>query len=429
MKFAVASTFVRQVVIGLVQLVIAILIARYFGAEGNGIYNITLLLPLMLNTLLNLGIGSSNVYFIASKKVDCSTAVKFSLITGVWLSIIGLIIGLACLYFRDALFPNVSTSFLFIAILAFPFSLLQSYISSIFLALERFELYNLLSLFQPVSLLVFVASIIFVGLEQISCLLYAYLISYIMTFLLHYFFLTKLNIKSRSSYDDVEIKSKMIKYGLKSHLSNVLSFINYRADLFLVNFFISPIAAGIYVISIQITEKLWLISQSVSTVLLPKLSSIDNANEDKTILTVFICRLVFISTLICSVFLAVISFHFVKFIFGIEYIGASLPILILLPGVVFGAVSRVIANDIASRGRPELNLYGSVLTVTVNILGNILLIPLYGLEGAALATTIAYIVNFLTRYVNFKKITNFKTKDLFVINEDDISKIKKILIK
>ncbi|WP_269851929.1 oligosaccharide flippase family protein [Methanosarcina horonobensis] len=44
-------------------------------------------------------------------------------------------------------------------------------------------------------------------------------------------------------------------YGWKAHLSNILAFVNYRADLFLVNFFLTPAATGIYLIAVQIAEK------------------------------------------------------------------------------------------------------------------------------------------------------------------------------
>ncbi|MEK9667087.1 MAG: hypothetical protein VW701_08020, partial [Deltaproteobacteria bacterium] len=36
------------------------------------------------------------------------------------------------------------------------------------------------------------------------------------------------------------IAKKTLGYGWKAHLSNILAFVNYKADIFLVNFFMGP---------------------------------------------------------------------------------------------------------------------------------------------------------------------------------------------
>ena len=50
----VSATFGRQVSSGLLQLVIIAIIARVYGPEGNGAYNVALLLPSILAIFLNL---------------------------------------------------------------------------------------------------------------------------------------------------------------------------------------------------------------------------------------------------------------------------------------------------------------------------------------------------------------------------------------
>ena len=56
-------------------------------------------------------------------------------------------------------------------------------------------------------------------------------------------------------------------FGLKGHISNVLSFINYRIDIFIIAYFLDDIAVGIYSVAVLISERIWLVSQSVSSVL------------------------------------------------------------------------------------------------------------------------------------------------------------------
>ena len=62
-------------------------------------------------------------------------------------------------------------------------------------------------------------------------------------------------------------------YGVKAHLGNLVAFLNYRMDIFLVNLFVGPGGAGLYSIAVRLVEQLWMISRAVSTVLLPRLSA------------------------------------------------------------------------------------------------------------------------------------------------------------
>jgi O-antigen/teichoic acid export membrane protein len=45
-------------------------------------------------------------------------------------------------------------------------------------------------------------------------------------------------------------------YGIQAHISNILGFLNYRVDMFLVNWFLGPAAVGLYSVGVGIVEKL-----------------------------------------------------------------------------------------------------------------------------------------------------------------------------
>jgi len=77
-------------------------------------------------------------------------------------------------------------------------------------------------------------------------------------------------------------------------------------------------------------------------------------------------------------------------LYSTEYLPTVKPLQVLLPGVVALAASRVLSHDIAGRGRPILNSYVSVAGLVVNVVLNLSLIPKYGVEGAAWATTASY---------------------------------------
>jgi O-antigen/teichoic acid export membrane protein len=83
----------------------------------------------------------------------------------------------------------------------------------------------------------------------------------------------------------------------------------------------------------------------------------------------------------------------VELLYSDTYLASVGPLQILLPGIVALGVSRVLANDMAGRGRPEVNLYVGVVTVASNVALNALWIPRLSIGGAALASSVSYAVS------------------------------------
>jgi len=190
---------------------------------------------------------------------------------------------------------------------------------------------------------------------------------------------------------------------------------------------ISPAAVGIYVIALSLSEKLWVLSQAVSTVILPRLSELHADEEIRKQMTPFIARWVLISTLFAAIFLAGVSAPLIKLLYGTAYASTVKPLLFLLPGIVLGSLARVLANDIAARGRPELNMYTALFVVGVNIVGNLMLIPYMGIVGAALATTIALSLNFVFKILIYAWISHNKWYAPFLFNSLDQQVFRKFV--
>lgn len=75
---------------------------------------------------------------------------------------------------------------------------------------------------------------------------------------------------------------------------------------------------------------------------------------------------------------------------------------------------RELANDIAGRGFPRLNIYTGVVAVVINITLNIVWIPCYGIAGAAWASTVSYIISFLGFFFFYCRLSgNRLTKVVF----------------
>ena len=425
-----AGTFSRQIIASLLQLLIIVIIARVYGPEGNGSYAVALLLPAMLATFLNLGIAPANVYFIGAGKVAVITAWRSTVKLFLVLSLLGLGIGSAVLWWRaEQWLPGVSHKLLWFALAIFPISLLLGFVSSIFQGLQQFRLFNLVLLAQPIISLMIIMVLVVSGSRDMVWLLAAYLAGTVIALLISLYFLQPFLKQSISKEIDKNYGIIALNYGYKAHLSNILTFVNYKADIFLVNFFVGSAGAGVYVIAVLLAERLWMLSQAVSTVLLPRLSELSEDEDKRKQITPLISRWVIFVTLLGSVALAVIARPVIEFVFGVDYLAALMPLWFLLPGIVASSGARILANDLAARGRPELNMYTSWVAVIVNLVGNILLIPEYGLVGAAAATSLCYLTIFVLRIFMYWHHTGIEWYQTIFIKKSDIAGLKSLLSK
>jgi O-antigen/teichoic acid export membrane protein len=425
---SIGATLGRQVFAAMLNLLTVVLIARVYGPEGNGAFAMALLLPSMLASFLNLGVAPANVYFLGSNQVTVRDLVRANAYIFMWLGTLGSMFGAGLLIWNaSGVFPGISPLILWFALAVFPISLLNSYLQSVFQGLQQFKPYNLLTILQPFMLLLLVSGLTLLDNRELAFLVGAQFISQMAVLGLTLLWLKPVLGPKVEALSTTDIAKKTLGYGWKAHLSNILAFVNYKADVFLVNFFVGPAAVGVYVIAVAISEKLWLLSQAVSTVLLPRLSQLSADEYKRKMLTPLITRWVLLITLIAALILAAVAQWLIVWIFGSDYSGAVLPLWILLPGIVCSAASRVIANDIAARGRPEWNMYTSLIVVSVNVICNILLIPEYGLVGAATATTIANSIKLVMRLWVYGRFSGNHWMDSIFIRVEDVRLAKEMV--
>jgi O-antigen/teichoic acid export membrane protein len=421
----IAMTLGRQLVVVALGIVLAVFLARTLGPEGNGRYAVAILLPTTLASLLNLGVGPANVYFVGRGEVSVRTALWTSLRLWVALTLVGCLSGIVIVATRgDVWFPGLSTPLLWLALAAFPLLLLVAFLSNLLQAIQDFVHFNQMMVSPPLITLVLAG--VTVGVLRLG--VFGALLA--MTLgsaggLLVAFRGLRPHLVTGPDVGGRGYARRCVGYGWKAHLSNILSFLNYRSDVFLVNLFLAPAAVGVYVVAVQIAERLWILSQAVSTVLLPQLASLSNAEDQRRRLTPLIARWVFFISIVGALILALICNPLIALLFGERYAGAGIALIWLLPGIVLGSLARVLANDLAARGRPELNMYAAVGVVAVNISANLFLIPRLGIVGASIATTIAYSFNAILKLGLYARLSGNRWSGVVLIPTADWLQLKR----
>jgi O-antigen/teichoic acid export membrane protein len=373
----------------------AAIIARWLGPEGKGMVTLALLVPGMLATFLNGGIGVANVYFAGSRRMDVPTltanSVGFALLATV---LGGSIVGGAVMTgWLEALVPGVPIWLVLLAMLGFPFGLLSGYFSSILQGLQRIITVNMVNLAQG-ALTLTLTTVLVIGLQMgvfgaVLASLGAGVISLIAMIIL-----LRREGGVFSPCWDSSVMSSTLSFGLKGYIGNVLQFFNYRLDMFLVNYFLGPADVGIYGVSVSLAELLWYLPNAVGFVIFPKAAA--TKPEVMNAFTPRVFRITLGFTALGGLGLSLVGRFLIQFIYSPAFIGAYIPMLMLLPGVVLLGGAKVLTNEIAGRGYPHYNSINAGLALILTVVLDLALIPRYGVAGAALASSLSYAAIFFT---------------------------------
>ena len=369
----------------------AAIIARWLGPEGKGMLALALLVPSMLALFLSGGINVANVYFAGSKRLDVAALSANSLGFTILMTIFGFtaVSVLTSLGWLEALVPGVSTWIVLLAMLGFPTILLSGFYSAIFQGLQRIETVNLINLIQRISTLSLTILLVIVWKLSLLGALVAALASWALSLTVSGMVLRRGGgiLKPSWSYS---LLRPTLSFGLRGHIGNVLQFFNYRLDIFIVNFFLGPAGVGIYTVTVTLAELLWYLPNAVGFVIFPKAAA--TKPEEMNVFTPRVVRITIGLTALGALGLGIVGRPLINFVFSSAFIDAYIPLLVLLPGVVLLGGSKVLTNEIAGRGYPHYNSLNAALALVVTVVLDLLLIPRYGVLGAALASSIAYAI-------------------------------------
>ncbi len=107
-------------------------------------------------------------------------------------------------------------------------------------------------------------------------------------------------------------------------------------------------------------------------------------------------------------------------LYGESYQPAFEPLLLLLPGTVVLGIGLMLSNEIDSHGKPKINLAISAISVVTNTSLNLLLIPAYGINGTAIASTMTYFLNTALTLLVYSRMTGVRMADIVFIKYEDL---------
>ena len=376
------------------------LTARAFGPSGRGEFSLALQFVTLVATLGSLSLTAAAAY--QSARAEWSKPIAFGSSTLLGL-LLGLIIMAGCLcviLLGDVTFRGLPKSDLALVTIALPFLLAVANIQSVYQGFRQFKEYNRITLAQATLPLMLIAVAIALGGGVRAAILASVAAAVLLLVAVLVNVRRSNQIVWRARLADVRA---LFSYGLRVHPANVLGYLGYRLDVFLVDGYKGAAAVGLYGAGVVIAEGLWMPSQAISTTLFPTIAAEKSEAARRTI-TPFVARSTLWLTAILGGILVLAAGLLVEFLYSSRFSASTSVVRILVPGIVLFSGARVLGNDLAARGRPLVNSVIAGASVICNIALNLVLIPRYGIDGAAWASTASYPVLFATTLVIYRRV-------------------------
>tara|TARA_B110000503_G_scaffold118606_1_gene179667 strand:- start:95 stop:1381 length:1287 start_codon:yes stop_codon:yes gene_type:complete len=177
-------------------------------------------------------------------------------------------------------------------------------------------------------------------------------------------------------------------------LAVVFNLIYYQSSIILLKYMIGDESAGIYNVAFVIMAAVYILPGVIyQKFLLPKIHRWANHDRQKFYLVYHTGnRVMLVLGLFSMLAIWVLTPWGIPFLFGDSYMGAVFPLSILALAAPIQFVATNVGSTLVTQEHMRRKVWLMAATALINLILNFLLIPSYGINGAALATVISYLV-------------------------------------
>ena len=213
----------------------------------------------------------------------------------------------------------------------------------------------------------------------------------------------------RITKDTFAVLSMLILFGLTPMLSSLMSYMNYRVDVFMLKKYVDYDQIGIYSTGSSLAEQLWIIPEAVRDILMVKLVRGKITDE-----VTKVSRYSFYIVMCCALTMTFFGRFIIKIMYGAAYEGSYSIAVIEIFGVIGMVFTKMISAYNIVYGKQKINLVFLGVGVVINIITNYLVIPQFGINGAAFATLISYSAIGILFLAYFVSTTEATLRDFFL---------------
>jgi stage V sporulation protein B len=425
-SFDVSLTFIASIINLFILFLIVVFIGRYLGPADLGLYRIVSTIYGIAMLISAIGMPAAMVKYVAETKDDnqrLRAIVSSGVITSVLLGLGAIIIFYLLAAPLASVFnmPRLENLIRLLSVV-FPFSLLGAVLLGILNGFREMGKFAVGSIFQNFLMVATTVALVLSGFGVTGavlglvisamggCLFFAYLSKGYLTYLTFQSFLPT--------------TKSILFFGGQTFIGDAINTINYQADVILIGIFLSAGDVGIYSAAVGFSKFFWLVPNAVKTITYPATSEYWSKGNLRFLNKMIDKSMRYTASITSLLALGVCFFAepIITIIFGAKFIDAVQPLRILVIGVVIFGIFKSVGSTLAGVGRPDLSVKANATGAVINVILNVSLIPILGIVGGAIATTISLILvsaismYFMHKFVHIKINTRWSVKMISIIS-------------
>jgi O-antigen/teichoic acid export membrane protein len=385
--------------------VFSFVVARLVGAQAYGVYSITLgilAIARVLGTLgLKRGITRYTAIFRSEERLD---KVKGTLVGSLQMTIsasvpLAAVLMLASVAIAEGVYEAPAmVSVLRLMAIALPLwtllECLESYVQGFRVMRYGAFVKNVL---QPLSELAVSLSVILLLGSGLDGLAVGHVSSLLLSCAAMYVF-SRPFLRLVRSYQLTVTRHEVLKFSFPLLFLGLLQLIGAKANPLLLGALSNSQDAGVYSVALQAASLGLIFRQAFGQILGPMVSEVHHKGDLRQLEWLYSRATRWTITMSLPVFLMLaVESRFVLGIIGQEFMNGSTALVILCMSQVVNAATGSSGLILTMSGRPQLSMLNQLGAVTLNVVLNLLLIPAFGLLGAAIADAVTTLLVNATR--------------------------------
>ncbi|TWI85662.1 O-antigen/teichoic acid export membrane protein [Lacibacter cauensis] len=394
-----------------------ILVARHFQSEGSGqMYYVINLLAFTL-ILISFCLEAPMGYYLSQQKINETQLALLSVGWTVLIMLPGWFIIRTLPVPKEGLLQLAGFHFSATSFLAG--NLLISFFVSLFYAKMDFVLPNLLLVAVNLLLIGLVPNNEWVsGFLSNERYVQLYFFGFFMQgFLLMLAFLFRYFKWSALKAVPAALIKPFFSFAFIAVVTNSMTFLMYRIDYWFVNKYCGDDELGNYIQACKLAQLFFIVPSILAGVVFPMTAS--GRKEEMNQKMQLLSRGLILFYSVACMFLLVTGAWLFPFVFGPTFQKMYLPFILLAPAILSYSVIHLLAAYYSGKKVLRVNLTGNILALTVIVLGDWLVIPVYGIAGAAMVSSVGYLCYMSYMLLAHAKEYNSRFVDFLLFRKSD----------
>jgi O-antigen/teichoic acid export membrane protein len=374
-------------------LVSSILLARTLQPAGKGVYATVVTFADLSLVLGSLGISTAAVYYLAQSSEDVeqtrATVLGLCLVVGLAVSL-GLVAVAAVSLVRGG--GQGSWALAVVAPVGV-ISLGRAGLESFFRAQHRIRTINAAAVVSSLAFVLLIAlAVLGPGLSATSAVALR-VVSILAATVVLVVAARSTGVAVPRPRLHVPTARLLLAYGLPYAAYSIVQSFSNRFDYILLRVFGDASTVGIYSVAVGQAELLWILPTAVGFVLFPRVAALVRDDSERAAReTAAVLRWNVLLTSAGALVLAVLATPLTRIVYGDAFVPAVTPLRILLVGIVASSFLQVLSSLLLGTGRLRLMILTTAGGFALNLGCNLVLIPRYGMKGAAASSAFSYTV-------------------------------------